>query len=95
MTLGNSKPRNWGKDSQNAAINLLLAERKVVFRVKKDVLYLAPSDGINTLDYRSVATLVNVRRGRWESYNVFDGVVIADGCSRLDCIRKTINILWK
>lgn len=96
MALGNNRPRNWGKDSQEAALAILLSRRNVAYEVKGDRLLVWPKNA--TCELRkmatTVATLENTKRGEWTSNNPFDGSIIAKSCSQRDCIRKTIEQRW-
>lgn len=96
MALGTSRPRNWGKESQQIALEILMKRRNVAFKVVKGVLFLTPSkNGISLPFIESVASMVNTRRGRWESRHPFDDRVLATGVSERDVIRKTIQAVWQ
>lgn len=95
MALGNSKPRNWGKDVQEGRLRIALNRLKVAFKVERGFLYLAPSAKGITLPFASVASLHNTQRGRWEAWSVFDDTVIGRGISQRDCIRATVEAVWK
>lgn len=105
MTLGMSRPRNWGKDSQQAALEIALLRRHVAFRTSKLrpradgtrrlALWLAPSrDGLTLPFAETCAELENVRRGLWEARHPFDGRLLAKGISERDVIRATIEAVW-
>ena len=99
MTLGTSRPRNWGKESQQIALDMLIKRRRVAYRTQSAgdhlTLWLTPSHGGITLPYtESVADLVNVRRGRWEARHPFDGRLLATGISLRDVVRATIQEVW-
>ncbi len=101
MAFGNSRPRNWGKESQQAALELAMLRQSVAWRAtptraaRRLALWLTPSrDGV-TLPFREVAAdLFNVRRGRWEARHPFDGRLLAVGVSERDVIRATIQTVW-
>lgn len=99
MALGNSRPRNWGKEAQQIALEVLCKHRKVAYKVtalKNDCkeLSLAASNGAVTLPYAWNCRLENVRRGRWISVSFQDGHEISSGISLRECIRKTITDVW-
>jgi hypothetical protein len=97
MALGNSNPRNWGKEAQEIALSLLLKQRNAAFSVTSDGrLMVWPKNNAAELKMLavSVATLEHPRNGLWTSCSPFDGSVIATGCSQRDCIRKTIAARW-
>lgn len=95
MALGTSRPRNWGKESQQIALEILMEHRNVAFKVKRGVLFLAPSRNGVTLPFvESVASLLNTRRGRWEARHPFDDRVLATGVSERDVVRATIQAVW-
>lgn len=79
MALGTSRPRNWGKESQQIALEILMKRK----------------NGITLPFIKSVASMVNTRRGRWESRHPFDDRVLATGVSERDVIRKTIQAVWQ
>lgn len=100
MTLGTSRPRNWGKEAQEIALSLLLERQRVAYRVKPRgrllELWLAPSNKGVTLPFvNTVASLVQVRRGRWIAEHPFDGRVLATGISQRDVIRAAIQAVWQ
>lgn len=105
MTLGTARPRNWGKEAQQARLALLEKNRNVTFRTKalrdsvegqrRVLLQLAPAkDGI-VLNFASFAELTNTARGRWESRAISDDTLIATGISQCDVIGNTIDVLWR
>jgi len=95
MALGNSRPRNWGKEAQEGALRLACLRGKVAYQVRKDALFLAASANGLTLPFvESVAMLENDRRGHWVARNLFDDRVIATGVSQRDVIRATIDAVW-
>lgn len=99
MALGNSKPRNWGKNDQEIALWSIMKRRKVAYKIvnKNNVitLFLTPSNGDITLPFTdSVATLVNERRGLWIARHQFDDRILARGISQRDVIRATIEQVW-
>ena len=104
MALGTNKTRNLGKETQIAALNLLLYSRKVAYRttpvkshdgLQRKALWLTPSAKGVTLHFiGSVADLVNTARGQWEALHPFDGRVLAKGISERDVIRSTIEKIW-
>jgi len=76
MTLGTSRPRNWGKESQKIALSMLLTKRRVAYKIKAKnqphlikadlhrELFLAPSHNGITLPFNeSFAILTNPQRG--------------------------------
>lgn len=105
MTLGTPRPRNWGKEAQQIALDMLLKQRKVTYALR-DVkspggglthksLWLAASANAITLPFtESCAELVNTRRGRWEARHPFDGRVLARGVSERDVVRSVIEAIW-
>lgn len=106
MALGTSRTRNWGKETQEAALACLLERVHVAYQVrpvkqpagtaKTLSLWLTPSrDGL-TLPYcqGTCANLVNTRRGHWEAHHPFDGRVLAKGISLRDVVRATIQAVW-
>lgn len=99
MTLGTSRPRNWGREAQECALSLMLSRRRVAYQVKPRgrllELWLTPSHGGVTLPFmETVASLVNVRRGLWRAEHPVDGRVLASGISKRDVIRAAIQIIW-
>lgn len=104
MALGTNRTRNWGKDTQIAALSLLLHSRKVAYKTQEvksydglthKSLWLTPSaNGITLPFIESVANLVNTARGRWEALHPFDGRLLAKGISERDVIRSTIEKVW-
>lgn len=102
MSLGLSRPRNWGVDAQSAALFLALKKKRVNYHVtcvngqsKRLKLWLASNhDGLQLPFTDSVAELVHVRRGRWEARHQFDNRLLAIGISRRDVIRATIEAAW-
>ena len=94
MALGTNHARNWGRDAQGAALQVIMMDRQVAYRVRGNMLYLAGSNEEITLPFSSVAMLENVSRGRWESHHPFDGRLLATGVSRRDVIRATIQKVW-
>lgn len=105
MALGTNRTRNWGKDTQMAALSLLLHSRKVAYKTQEvesrdglphKSLWLAPSAKGVTLPFiESAADLVNTVRGRWEARHPFDGRLLASGISERDVIRATIERVWQ
>ncbi len=101
MGIGVPRPRNWGVESQNAALAILMLRRKVTYKVEHDkqqhlVLKLAAHDeekGI-TLPFEDAAELVNVERGRWKAFSLWDGRELASGISQRDVVRATIDAVW-
>lgn len=99
MTLGVSRPRNYGKELQQALLAIACLRGKVAYKVQtrhgRMELRLAPSAGGLTLPFNySVATLLHPRRGRWEARHPFDDRLLATGISQRDVIRATINAVW-
>lgn len=102
MTLGTSRPRSWGKEAQQIALDMALKRARVAYQTRpvervlgesrRYVLWLAPSHNGITLPFSfgSCADLVNVRRGRWEARHPFDGRVLATGVSMRDVVRAVI-----
>jgi hypothetical protein len=101
MALGNNKPRNWGKESQLAALSMLCQRRRVDYLTikKKARMYLClfKKDYLNNiqLPVEWECELVNERRGRWSSYSSRDGKLIASGVSQRDAILRTIALVWQ
>jgi hypothetical protein len=96
MSLGNSRPRNWGKEQQEIALRMAMAHHKVAYQLRQGYLYLANTDGVNTLPFNtSFATISHISRGKWESFNVQDGKRIATGCSLTDLLGRTIHAVLK
>jgi hypothetical protein len=99
MALGNSRPRNWGKDFQMIALHDVLKRRRVAYQIKKSgkllELWLTPSHNGVTLPFvQSFARLVNVRRGFWRAESIEDGGILATGVSERDIVRATIQGIW-
>ncbi len=102
MSLGSSRPRNWGVDAQVAALALALQQKRVTYRVtsvngqcERLILWLAAShDGMSLPFTDSVVELVHVRRGRWEARHQYDNRLLATGISRRDVIRAAIEAVW-
>ena len=94
MALGTNYARNWGRDAQAAALQVVMMDRQVAYRVRGNMLYLAGSNEEITLPFCSVAMLENVRRGRWEAHHPVSGRILASGVSRRDVIRATIQAVW-
>lgn len=102
MALGSSRPRSWGKEAQQIALDMALKQARVAYQarpakrvhggLRRFVLWLAPSHNGITLPFSfgSCADLVNVRRGRWEARHPFDGRVLATGVSKRDVVRAVI-----
>lgn len=100
MTLGTPRPRNWGKETQAAALAIAMQRGKVAYQVRTSkhgkTLWLAGSDKGVTLPFiESCANLINTRRGRWEARHPFDDRLLAAGCSERDVIRATIQAVWQ
>lgn len=104
MALGTRHVRNWGREAQQIALDLLLRREGVAYRLQplkrfarqRFALFLAPSRGGITLPFtESVADLVHVRRGRWEAWHPMDGRVLASGISVRDVVRATIKVVWQ
>lgn len=102
MSLGNSRPRNWGREAQLAGLAIAMKRGRVAYQIRQEgrgacrrpVLYLAPSHAGITLPFTdSVADLVHVARGKWEALHRFDGRVLARGVSVADVVRATIESL--
>lgn len=106
MALGTSRTRNWGKEAQAGALAILLQRAKVAYKVcplrpvspgqRRVSLWLTPSHNGLTLPFYggSCAELVTVRRDRWEARHLWDGRVLASGCSLMDVVRATIQQVW-
>jgi hypothetical protein len=94
MALGKDRPRNWGKGSQIAALNMLLRDRKLAYKMVEHNgvidLMIAPSNGKITLGFQTLATMEHVSNGLWASKDVFSGEEITTGCSEHEVVRKTI-----
>lgn len=95
MTLGTSRPRNWGIEQQSAALAIACKRGRVAYEVRRCELWLHPSDNGIALRGWSVARLENVRRGKWEAHSIQDGRVLATGVSQRDVIRATIEAVWQ
>ncbi len=103
MSLGSSRPRNWGREAQASALALVMKARNVVFEIRTEgkgswrhkVLYLAASKGGTTLPFTSVATLANVKRGQRQARHHYDGRLLATGVSLRDVVRATIEAAWR
>ena len=105
MTLGTSRPRNWGKEAQLAKLAMIMRSRNVTYSTKplrpsptmqrRIQLLLAPAKDGLVLDFNSVAELTNVRRGHWEARAITNDSLIASGISERDVIAKTIEVLWQ
>lgn len=104
MTLGTSRPRNWGKDSQMVALALVLKCKRVAFDLRttraldgrrRQALWLTPSHNGVTLPFvQSFADIVHVKRGVWTATHPWDGRVLARGVSERDVVRATIEAIW-
>lgn len=106
MALGLSRPRNWGKEAQQSALEIALLRRHVAFRTTKLrpladgtrrlLLWLTPSRNGLTLPFtESCAELENIGRGRWQARHPVDGRLLAKGISERDVIRATIDVVWR
>jgi hypothetical protein len=102
MSLGSSRPRNWGREAQASALALTILRGRVAYQIRQEgrgacrrpVLYLAPShDGVTLPFTDSVADLVHVTRGRWEAHHRVDGRTLARGVSITDVVRATIEAI--
>lgn len=103
MALGNSRPRNWGKDSQEIALALLLKRNNLAYQLTpmpaldqkpRMALKLAGRKGEVTTPFaETCAELVNVRRGVWKALHVVDGRTLAAGISLRDAVRRTIEVV--
>lgn len=101
MASGSNRPRNWSKEDQQRALELVMKTKRVAYKVVEHraadgqrlrALWLAASHNGVTMPYaESTADLVNVSRGEWEARHPFTGVVLAKGVSMIDVIRATIN----
>ena len=94
MSIGMPRTRNWGKDAQQVALAIALEKSRVAYRISGDKLMLAGSANGLTLPFETVATLTNIRRGRWEARSQFDDRLFATGISQRDVIRATIQTVW-
>lgn len=100
MALGNNRPRNWGKDAQQAALAILLKQRNAAYKVVTHTngaidLMVAATDGTITLPFSTLATLHHEGRANWEARNPITGDVIASNCiSQREAIRKAIEQRW-
>lgn len=100
MTLGTSRPRNWGIEAQSAALGLLMSQRNVGYNVRtikngRTFLQLYKQRDNMKLPVEWECELENVGRGRWISTSSNDGAEIAQGCSQRDVIRATIQKVWQ
>lgn len=99
MTLGLSRPRNYGREAQQSRLAIAMQRGRVAYQVRcrrgVKTLSLAGSDGTYTLPFEGVAELANTRRGHWEARHVFDGRLLASGISETDVIARTIEVAWK
>jgi hypothetical protein len=69
-----------------------MRQYRVAFDIRRGLLFLAGSNGLITLPFmQSCASLVHVRRGRWEAHHPFDGRLLASGVSERDVVRATIQ----
>lgn len=70
MTLGLSRPRNYGREVQQSRLAIALQRGRVAYQVRRRrggaTLSLAASDGTHTLPFESMAELANPRRGHWK-----------------------------
>ena len=104
MALGTSRPRNWGKESQQIALDLLMLRNHVAYKtrpqggtatLRKRSLWLTPSRDGTTLPFaESCCTLIHIRRGHWEARHPYDDRLLATGISERDVIRATILAVW-
>lgn len=99
MTLGVSRPRNWGVDQQRIALNIALRRAGVAYQVKRSALWFttATPGEINkpALPFiESYADLTHVRRGCWEARHPFSGRLLATGISVRDVVGKTTEVLF-
>lgn len=76
MTLGLSRPRNYGREVQASRLAIAMQRGRVAFKTGSrcgvKTLFLAGSDGKFTLPFDGVAELTNTRRGHWEARHVFN-----------------------
>jgi hypothetical protein len=92
MALGTNRTRNWGRDAQEIALSIAMRKYRVGYEIRHGLLFLAGSNGRITLPFnQSCASLVHVRRGRWEAHHPFDGRLLASGISERDVVRATIQ----
>ena len=101
--LGNNHPHNDGVEAQRMHLLGGLWGRNVNYKLfphprdKKRLelrLFHDNHAGIQLLPACSVADLVDVERGRWESRSTWDGHVFCTGFSKLDVIARTIVMRW-
>lgn len=99
MTLGLSRPRNYGREVQQSRLAIAMARGKVAYQVRSrrrvKTLHLAGTDGQHTLPFESIAVLTNTRRGHWEARHIFDDRLLATGISEIGVVAKTIESVWK
>jgi hypothetical protein len=100
MALGNSRPRNWGKESQQTSLLIACRRGKVDYRIRKNkhsvFLGLFAKDHKNDIELPVAweCELVNEKHGAWVSRSIQDGAAIARGVSQCDVIFQTIRTVW-
>ena len=103
MALGNSRPKNGGRDWQNSVLAIELTRNQLAYKVtgtrcsERKLLWLTGSNAELTLPFvQSYCSLEHIRRGRWNAVSAFDGRILATGCSLTDArgkvIRATYNV---
>lgn len=99
MTLGLSRPRNYGREVQQGRLAIAMQRGRVAYQVRSrrgiKTLFLAGSDGQCTLPFEGVAELTNTRRGHWEARHIVDDRLLASGISETDVVAKTIEAVWQ
>lgn len=101
MALGNSRPRNGGRDFQHGVLAMELARHQLIYRVTPTrrsamkTLWFTGSNEEVTLPYvQSYCLLVHERRGRWKAVAHWDGRLLASGSSVVDVVGKVLRYVY-